>query len=108
MNLDIKGLRVLVTAGANGIGLAIARAFVKEGARVHLCDVDDAALASLGQSDPVLTSSRCDVADRAGVAALFEEATRRLGGLDVLVNNAGIAGPTAKIEEMHPEDWDRC
>lgn len=108
MDLDIKGLRVLVTAGANGIGLAIARAFVKEGARVHLCDVDDAALASLGQSDPALTSSRCDVADRAGVAALFEEATRRLGGLDVLVNNAGIAGPTAKIEEMHPEDWDRC
>lgn len=108
MDLDIKGLRVLVTAGANGIGLAIARAFVKEGARVHLCDVDDAALASLGKSDPALTSSRCDVSDRAGVAALFEEATRRLGGLDVLVNNAGIAGPTAKIEEMHPEDWDRC
>jgi len=108
MNLDIKGLRVLVTAGANGIGLAIARAFAGEGARVHLCDVDDTALNALRQSDPALTSSRCDVSDRAAVAALFEDATRVLGGLDVLVNNAGIAGPTAKVEEMHPDDWDRC
>lgn len=108
MDLDIKGLRVLVSAGANGIGLAIARAFVDEGARVHICDVDDAALAALRQSDPKLTSSRCDVSDRSSVGALFDDAARTLGGLDVLVNNAGIAGPTAKIEEMHPEDWDRC
>jgi len=108
MDLAIKGLRVLVTAGANGIGLAIARAFAGEGARVHLCDVDEAALAVLGQSDPQLTTSRCDVSDRAAVAAMFDEATAALGGLDVLVNNAGVAGPTAKVEEMHPEDWDRC
>lgn len=108
MNLDINGLRVLVTAGANGIGLAIARAFVSEGARVHVCDVDDAALTALQQSDPALTSSRCDVSDRSAVETLFKDAQRALGGLDVLVNNAGIAGPTAKVEEMHPEDWDRC
>jgi len=108
MNLDINGLRVLVTAGANGIGLAIARAFVSEGARVHICDVDDAALTALQQSDPALTSSRCDVSDRTAVETLFKDAQRTLGGLDVLVNNAGIAGPTAKVEEMHPEDWDRC
>jgi NAD(P)-dependent dehydrogenase (short-subunit alcohol dehydrogenase family) len=108
MNLDINGLRVLVTAGANGIGLAIARAFVSEGARVHICDVDDAALTALQQSDPVLTSSRCDVSDRSAVETLFKDVQHALGGLDVLVNNAGIAGPTAKVEEMHPEDWDRC
>ncbi len=108
MDLAIKGLRVLVTAGANGIGLAIARAFAGEGARVHLCDVDDVALAALGKSDPQLTTSRCDVSDRTAVAAMFDDATAALGGLDVLVNNAGVAGPTAKVEEMHPEDWDRC
>jgi NAD(P)-dependent dehydrogenase (short-subunit alcohol dehydrogenase family) len=108
MNLDINGLRVLVTAGANGIGLAIARAFVSEGARVHVCDVDDAAVAALRQSDPALTSGRCDVSDRSAVETLFKDAQRALGGLDVLVNNAGIAGPTAKVDEMHPEDWDRC
>jgi NAD(P)-dependent dehydrogenase (short-subunit alcohol dehydrogenase family) len=108
MNLDIDGLRVLVTAGANGIGLAIARAFVAEGAKVHVCDVDTTALAYLRTSDPSLTQTVCDVADRAAVQNLFTEATASLGGLDVLVNNAGIAGPTSKTEEMNPEDWDRC
>src|ERR1700753_482343 len=108
MNLDINGLRVLVTAGANGIGLAIARAFVREGAKVHTCDVDDAALSALKQSDPSITRTKCDVSDRNSVKRLFDEATESLHGLDVLVNNAGVAGPTSRVEEMNPEDWDRC
>ena len=107
MDLDIKGLRVLVTAGASGIGLAIAQAFVREGARVAICDVDEAALAARAASDPQFSRFNCDVANRAAVAPLFENVTKALGGLDVLVNNAGIAGPTARVEEMHPEDWDR-
>jgi len=108
MDLDIAGLRVLVTAGAAGIGLEIARGFVREGARVHVCDVDGAALAALRGTDPALTASLCDVADRAQVARLFDEAPAALGGgLDVLVNNAGIAGPTGRIEEIPPEEWDR-
>ena len=108
MNLGIKGLRVLVTAGAGGIGLEIARAFVAEGARVHVCDVDKAALRKLAKSDPKITRSFCDVSDRKQVAKLFREALAALKGLDVLVNNAGIAGPTGKVDEIAPEDWDRC
>ncbi|WP_439573879.1 SDR family oxidoreductase [Phreatobacter sp.] len=108
MDMGLSGARVLVTAGAAGIGLETARAFLREGARVHVCDVDEAALAALAASDPGLTASRCDVADRAQVARLFDEAPLRLGGLDVLVNNAGIAGPTGRAEEINPEDWDRC
>jgi NAD(P)-dependent dehydrogenase (short-subunit alcohol dehydrogenase family) len=108
MDLDIKGLRVLVTAGANGIGRAIARRFVSEGARVHTCDVDEMALTALASSDPAITSTPCDVSNRAAVKQLFAEAVAKLGGLDVLVNNAGVAGPTSKVEEMNPEDWDRC
>lgn len=108
MDLAIADLRVLVTAGANGIGLEIARSFVAEGARVHVCDIDRDALAALATSDPKLTASVCDVADRASVARLFDEALAALGGLDVLVNNAGIAGPTGRTEEINPEDWDRC
>jgi len=108
MDLNIAGLRVLVTAGAAGIGLEIARAFHREGARVHICDVDRAALREATASDPDLTSSYGDVADRADVARVFEETLEALGGLDVLVNNAGIAGPTARVEEINPEDWDRC
>ncbi len=105
MDLGVEGLRVLVTAGAGGIGLEIARSFVREGARVHVCDVDDAALASLAASDPGVTRSRADLADRTDVTRLFEEALHALGGLDVLVNNAGIAGPTARVDEADPEDW---
>ena len=108
MDLGIAGLRVLVTAGAAGIGLGIARAFVREGARVHVCDVDREALDALKDSDAKLGRSVCDVADRASVTRLFDVATAELAGLDVLVNNAGIAGPTGHVEEIHPEDWDRC
>jgi NAD(P)-dependent dehydrogenase (short-subunit alcohol dehydrogenase family) len=108
MNLNIKNLKVLVTAGAGGIGLETARAFAAEGAKVHVCDVDKQALRKLAKSDPKITRSTCDVSDRKQVARLFKEALRALGGLDVLVNNAGIAGPTAKVDEIAPEDWDRC
>jgi NAD(P)-dependent dehydrogenase (short-subunit alcohol dehydrogenase family) len=108
MELDIRGLRVLVTAGASGIGLAIARAFVGEGAKVHVCDVDEQALAALRKSDGKLTQSRTDVANRDEVERLFADAIGVLGGLDVLINNAGIAGPTGRVEEIKPSDWDRC
>jgi NAD(P)-dependent dehydrogenase (short-subunit alcohol dehydrogenase family) len=108
MDLQIKELKVLVTAGAGGIGIEIARAFVREGAKVHVCDVDDKALAALKTSDPALSASRCDVSDRAQVSSLFDITLKQLGGLDCLVNNAGIAGPTGKVEEINPEDWDRC
>jgi NAD(P)-dependent dehydrogenase (short-subunit alcohol dehydrogenase family) len=107
VNLGIKNLRVLVTAGAGGIGLEIARAFVAEGARVHVCDVDAKALRALGRSDPKITRSTADVSERKQVAKLFKEALMTLKGLDVLVNNAGIAGPTGKVDEIAPEDWDR-
>ena len=108
MDLGIKGLRVLITAGADGIGREVARAFVGEGARVHICDVNEQALAALKDSDPKISQSKADVSDRADVERLFKEALSKLGGLDVLVNNAGIAGPTGKVEEIVPEEWDRC
>jgi NAD(P)-dependent dehydrogenase (short-subunit alcohol dehydrogenase family) len=108
MDMGLRDARVLVTAGAGGIGLETARAFVREGARVHVCDVDRDALASLARTDPAITGTVADVADRDDVSRLFDDATGRLGGLDVLVNNAGIAGPTGRVEEIRPEDWDRC
>jgi NAD(P)-dependent dehydrogenase (short-subunit alcohol dehydrogenase family) len=107
MDLQLAGLRVLVTAGASGIGLATARAFVREGARVHLCDVDTTALDALGRTDPMLSRSVADVADGAAVSNLFADAERALGGLDALVNNAGIAGPTAACEDTALADWER-
>ena len=105
MDLGMTGLRVLVTAGAAGIGRSIVEAFAEEGARVFTCDVDATGLATLPEG---VGHQVTDVADRAQVASLFDSAIAALGGLDVLVNNAGIAGPTGAVEEIHPEDWDRC
>ena len=107
MDLQVDGLRVLVTAGAGGIGLEVVRAFLREGARVHVCDVDEGALAALAAAHPQVTQSKADVADRNDVTRLFDDALGALGGLDCLVNNAGIAGPTGRVDEIAPEDWDR-
>src|SRR5262245_58499740 len=107
MDMKINGLRVLVTAAASGIGLATARAFAAEGARVLVCDIDEKALAAVAESDARLLRTVCDVADPAAVARLFGEVTAQLGGLDALVNNAGIAGPTAPCEDVSLDDWQR-
>ena len=107
MELTLKRKRVLITAGAGGIGRVMAQTFVNAGAKVHICDVVQSALdetvAALGVS-----ATTCDVSDLKQVDRLFADAKARLGGLDVLVNNAGIAGPTAKVEDISIEDWRRC
>ena len=98
--------RVLITAGASGIGLAIARAFHAAHARVYICDIDAAGLERAAAEMPGLITRRCDVGDRAAVAAMVVDAAERLDGLDVLVNNAGIGGPTAAVKDLDPADWD--
>jgi NAD(P)-dependent dehydrogenase (short-subunit alcohol dehydrogenase family) len=104
----IAGKRVLVTAGGAGIGRAIASAFLAEDARVWICDIDAAALAVTRDAHPQLSTSRTDVADEDAVDAMFAAIEEAFGGLDVLVNNAGIAGPTGPIEALDPADWRRC
>ena len=106
MDLGIKGLRVVVTAGAAGIGREVARTFLREGALVHVCDVDRNALHELKISDPKLKSSFCDVSDRKAATSFIDGAASALGGLDCLINNAGIAGPTGRVDEIPPEEWD--
>jgi len=98
--------RVLVTAGAAGIGLAIARAFHAAGAQVYACDIDVDGLARAAAAMPGLLTRRCSVGDRQDVAAMVADAAARLGGIDVLVNNAGIGGPTSSVQAMDPDDWD--
>jgi NAD(P)-dependent dehydrogenase (short-subunit alcohol dehydrogenase family) len=99
--------RVLITAGASGIGRAIADLFLAQGARVHICDVSDDFLADFAKAWPQAGRSKADVSSEADVARLFADIRARLGGLDVLVNNAGIAGPTGGVEEISPADWRR-
>jgi len=102
-----SGLRVLVTAGASGIGAAIAAAFAETGGSLHICDIDGAAVAAFQKSIPLCQATVADVADPAEVAAMFETQRARFGGLDVLINCAGIAGPTSGIDRIEEEDWNR-
>jgi len=97
--------RVLITAGAGGIGLAIAQAFATAGAKVHISDIDaDALHQAVGQSEAI-SGTVGDVTDPAHLDDLFDEVNTRLGGLDVLVNNAGIAGVTAPVAECSLDAW---
>jgi len=107
MDTSMDGKRVLVTAGAQGIGLAIAETFVAAGATVHVCDVDAPALDAAAKHLPGITASLTDVADEAQVEAMFADLRQRWVTLDVLVNNAGIAGPTAAVEDVALADWNR-
>ncbi|MGF1610116.1 MAG: SDR family oxidoreductase [Kiloniellales bacterium] len=102
---SLAGKRVLVTAGARGIGRAIAAGFLANGARVHICEVDAEALAAAKEALPDLGGTLTDVSKPEDVERLFDEAEARLGGLDALVNNAGIAGPTGPIESLEHADW---
>jgi len=108
MELRLDGQRVVITAAAAGIGRATLKTFVAAGARVCVCDVDAAGLEELRAALPEVGAMLADVSDPAAVDALFEMASARLGGLDILINNAGVAGPTGPIEEIRPEDWRRC
>jgi NAD(P)-dependent dehydrogenase (short-subunit alcohol dehydrogenase family) len=105
MKRPIDGQRIIVTAGAAGIGSAIAAQFMAQGARVFICDVERGALEAFRAAHPKAGATIADVADAQQVDHLFTEATKFLGGLDGLVNNAGIAGPTGPVEELSQEDW---
>jgi NAD(P)-dependent dehydrogenase (short-subunit alcohol dehydrogenase family) len=101
------GLRVLVTAGASGIGATVARAFHEAGARVHICDIDRAALGRLSEELPAISSSMADASVAKEVDLVFNDIQANFGGLDVLINNVGIAGPTGAVQDIERGDWER-
>src|ERR1041385_8117167 len=98
--------RVLITAGASGIGREIARAFASNGAKVFVCDIDAAALDEFAEEIMGLGTNVCDISKREDIDQMIAAGIAALGGLDVQVNNAGIAGPTTPVEEFNPDDWD--
>lgn len=102
--IDATGLRVVVTAAGSGIGEVIARSFQVRGAKVYICDVVKDLVEEKLKSIEGSFGSVTDVGDAAAVDRMFDHVEKTLGGVDVLVNNAGIAGPTAPVEKIEPDD----
>ena len=100
--------RVMITAAASGIGRAIAKAFAAEGAKVHVCDVNEDALKNFREEFPDIAATHVNVRSEGEIDAWFDDALDDLGSLDVLINNAGIKGPTAPIDDIDYADWREC
>lgn len=106
-NAGISGQVVLITAAASGIGRIYAEKFLEQACSVHVCDIDQEAIDDFLSANPGASASLADVSDVAQVDTLFAEFQRLYGRLDVLINNAGIAGPSAAFEDVRPEEWER-
>ncbi len=105
MDYSLEGTRVLVTAGSDGIGKAVASAFSEAGARVHICSRTREKLMACASKLPRVTYTVADAANWEDVRRVFDDVEREMGGLDFLINNAGVAGPTARVDEVDVEDW---
>ena len=103
----LDGQRALVTGAGSGIGKVMAQHFEKAGARIWICDADTNNLQQSLKENPDWNGTPCDVSDENQVDQLFKEMSDSFGGLEILVNNAGIAGPTAPVEEIDPDEWRR-
>lgn len=99
--------RVIVTAAGSGIGLAIAQRFLAGGARVAICDQDPAALDRAAAQHPTLLARALDVSSEAAVRLFVDDVVTQFSGVDVLVNNAGIAGACAEIPSISADQWIR-
>ena len=103
----LDGQRALITGAGSGIGKVMAQHFEKAGARIWICDADTNNLEQSLKENPDWNGTQCDVSDENQVDQLFKEMSDSFGGLEILVNNAGIAGPTAPVEEIDPGEWRR-
>ena len=104
----IKDQRVIITAGGSGIGRAIADLLIENGAKVHICDIVDDFLETFAKDHPEAGVTKSDVSIESDVARLFFDASITLGGLDAMINNAGIAGPTKPVEDISLDEWKSC
>jgi NAD(P)-dependent dehydrogenase (short-subunit alcohol dehydrogenase family) len=96
---------VLVTGAGQSVGRAMAEKFLARGDRVHICDIDEALVATLIGLDPRMSGTVCDVADEMQVRKLFGEARAAIGTVDVLINTVGIAGPRGPIQSLSLAEW---
>ena len=107
MNILNRKLNVVIIAGASGIGKEIAAAYDRENCRVFVCDISDDFIKTFKNDYPNIFIKKTDVSVYDDVAGFFKQVKKEEHSIDVLVNCAGIAGPTASLENIDPGDWDQ-
>ena len=108
MDFELKGKKAIVTAGGSGIGHNVVEEFIKQGVSISTCDIDKNYILELRSKYPQIYTEVVDVGDELAVKEFCKRSIEFLGGLDCLVNNAGMAGPTSPVEEIDAEDWSHC
>jgi NAD(P)-dependent dehydrogenase (short-subunit alcohol dehydrogenase family) len=105
MQISCEGQRAVVTAGGSGIGRVISETLAANGAAVFTCDIAPDMVADVRTEK--IGAIEADVSDPTAVDRLFGAAVEAMGGVDILINNAGIAGPTARVEHIETDAWDK-
>lgn len=104
----LDGKRVAISAGAGGIGYVFAKTLMGQGARVAVFDIDAGAVEDFSAEFPDAIAMVADVTREDHIEKFFAEIQSKMGGLDALINNAGAAGPTGRVEDIKTADWETC
>ena len=104
----LDGKKAIITAGAAGIGYAIARRFEKAGAHVFVCDINKEAVYKANSVDDNIKATVCDLRQTQLISSMVEEGLDHLKEVDIIVNNAGIAGETAAVGDQTLGGWQEC
>ena len=108
-NQSLKNKKIVISAGASGIGLAIVKVCLEKGATVFVSDINEKFINKLKKNSKInkkLFVFNCDASDENEVEELFEKINKKTKKIDCLINNVGIAGPTGTIENLTSEDWE--
>ena len=110
VNKSLKNKKIIISAGASGIGLATAKVCLSRGAYVYLCDIDNKSLNKLNKNPLInkrLFKYNCDASDESQVLDLFKKISKKTKKIDALINNVGVAGPTGSLEKLKSKDWEK-
>jgi len=110
MPLSLQSKKIIISAGASGIGWATAKICLSRGAIVYICDIDAKSLKKI-QKHPLnkkkLFAYECDASDEYEVSDFFNQVSKKTKKIDALINNVGVAGPTGNIEKLSSDDWEQ-
>ena len=110
MPVSLQNKKIIISAGASGIGWATAKVCLSKGATIYLCDIDNKSLNKIKknpQYNKRLFTYKCDASDEDEVANFFNQINKKTKKIDALINNIGIAGPTGTIEKLTSDDWEQ-